>query len=47
VGTVTAAIWAGEPFGWREFIAVVLITLAGLTELFAEFSRRIYLKIVA
>jgi len=47
VGTVTAAIWAGEPFGWREFIAVVLITLAGLTELFAKFSRRIYSKIVA
>ena len=45
VGTVTAAIWAGEPFGWREFIAVVLITLAGLTELFADISRRIWSRI--
>jgi len=42
VGTVTAAIWAGEPFGWREFIGVVLIVLAGLTELFADISRRIW-----
>ena len=40
VGTVTAAIWAGEPFGWREFIGVVLITSAGLTELIARFIRR-------
>jgi drug/metabolite transporter (DMT)-like permease len=47
VGTVTAAIWAGEPFGWREFTAVVLITIAGLTELFTEIGRRIYSKIVA
>jgi len=47
VGTITAAIWAGEPFGWRELTGVVLITLAGLTELFAEFYRRIYAKIVA
>ena len=47
VGTVTAAIWAGEPFGWREFIGVVLIVLAGLTELFADISRRIWSKIFA
>jgi len=47
VGTVTAAIWAGEPFGWREFIGVVLIVLAGLTELFTEISRRIWSKIFA
>jgi drug/metabolite transporter (DMT)-like permease len=47
VGTVTAAIWAGEPFGWREFTAVVLITIAGLSELLAGFGRRIYARIVA
>ena len=41
VGTATAAIWAGEPFGWREFIGVVLITTAGLTELIARFFRRL------
>ncbi len=32
VGTVTAAIWANEPFGARELIGVILITLAGLSE---------------
>ena len=46
VGTITAAIWAGEPFGWREFIGVVLIVLAGLTELFADISRRIWSRIL-
>jgi drug/metabolite transporter (DMT)-like permease len=32
VGAVTAAIWAGEPFGAREIAGVVLITVAGATE---------------
>jgi drug/metabolite transporter (DMT)-like permease len=32
VGAVTAAIWAGEPFGTREIAGVVLITVAGATE---------------
>jgi drug/metabolite transporter (DMT)-like permease len=32
VGAVTAAIWAGEPFGIREIAGVVLITAAGATE---------------
>lgn len=32
VGTATAAIWAGEPFGPREIIGIVLITFAGLAE---------------
>ena len=32
VGTVTAAIWANEPFGARELIGVTLISLAGLSE---------------
>ena len=41
VGTVTAAIWAGEPFGWREFVGVVLITTAGLTDLITRFFRRL------
>lgn len=31
-GTITAAIWAEEPFGWRELIGVLLITAAGLWE---------------
>ena len=32
VGTATAAIWAGEPFGAREIVVVALITAAGLAE---------------
>lgn len=32
VGAVTAAIWAGEPFGVREIAGVALITVAGVTE---------------
>lgn len=32
VGVVTAAIWANEPFGTRELVGVLLITLAGLCE---------------
>lgn len=32
VGTATAAVWAGEPFGPREIIGIVLITSAGLAE---------------
>jgi drug/metabolite transporter (DMT)-like permease len=32
VGAVTAAIWAGEPFGLPEIAGVVLITAAGATE---------------
>ena len=35
VGTVTAAIWADEPFGLREITGVVLVTLAGFTEILA------------
>ncbi len=29
---ITAAIWAGEPFGWRELAGVLLISAAGLSE---------------
>ena len=32
VGAVTAAIWAGEPFGLREALGVVVITTAGALE---------------
>jgi drug/metabolite transporter (DMT)-like permease len=32
VGAITAALWAGEPFGWREAIGIVLITGAGILE---------------
>ncbi len=32
VGTVTAALWAGEPFGAREVIGILLISGAGLAE---------------
>jgi len=34
VATITAALWANEPFGLREVTGVVLISLAGLTEFF-------------
>lgn len=32
VGAITAAIWAGEPFGLREALGVVVITAAGALE---------------
>ncbi len=32
VGAITVAIWAGEPFGLRELLGVILITAAGLLE---------------
>jgi drug/metabolite transporter (DMT)-like permease len=32
VGAVTAALWAGEPFGAREIIGILLISGAGLAE---------------
>lgn len=35
VGTVTAALWAGEPFGLREILGVALVTSAGAVELAA------------
>ena len=31
-GTVSAALWAGEPFGWREAAGIGLIALAGSLE---------------
>ena len=32
VGTITAAIWAGEPFGTRQLVGVGLIAIAGMLE---------------
>ncbi len=32
VGTVSAALWAGEPIGPRELIGISLVTLAGILE---------------
>ncbi len=41
VGTVTAALWAGEPFGAREIVGILLISGAGLVEtLQASFAWR-------
>jgi drug/metabolite transporter (DMT)-like permease len=39
VGAITAAIWAGEPFGIREVIGIVLITGAGVAEGIWELMR--------
>lgn len=33
-GTISAAIWADEPFGWREVVGSSLILSAGLLEVF-------------
>ena len=40
VGVVTAALFAGEPFGVREITGVVLITLAGVAEPLQLLARR-------
>jgi drug/metabolite transporter (DMT)-like permease len=32
VGAITAALWSGDPCGWREVIGIVLITAAGVIE---------------
>jgi len=45
VGAITAAIWAGEPFGWREGIGVVLISLAGVVEILYAPVRRLFGKV--
>jgi drug/metabolite transporter (DMT)-like permease len=34
-GSISAALWADEPFGWRELTGCVLIVGAGLTEVLA------------
>ena len=40
VGTVTVAIWAGEPFGVREITGVLLISTAALLESVWDLFRR-------
>jgi drug/metabolite transporter (DMT)-like permease len=32
VGAVTAALWSGDPFGWRDLTGIILITAAGALE---------------
>ncbi len=32
LGVVSAALWAGEPFGWHETVGGVMILAAGLSE---------------
>ena len=39
VGAVTAAIWSGDPFGWREIIGIVLISGAGVFESIVDLVR--------
>jgi len=39
VGTLTAALWAGEPFGLREIVGIVLITSAGVLESVPDLQR--------
>jgi len=41
VASVTAALWADEPFGLRELIGVVFISMAGLTEFLWPWIQRI------
>ena len=32
VGLASAALWAGEPFGWREALGGTMVVIAGLLE---------------
>ncbi len=32
VGTITAAVWAGEPFGFIQILGILLVSSAGLLE---------------
>lgn len=40
VGTLTAVVWAGEPFGVREIAGIALITAAGLAESVHDMSAK-------
>ena len=41
VGTATAALFAGEPFGLKEIVGVILISLAGISEpIYQRFSQK-------
>jgi drug/metabolite transporter (DMT)-like permease len=44
VGTTTAALFAGEPFGAKEIVGVILITLAGLAETLFLLHRKLRLR---
>lgn len=39
VGCITAALWSGDPFGWREVIGILLISAAGMMESLWELWR--------
>jgi drug/metabolite transporter (DMT)-like permease len=39
IGAITAALWSGDPFGWREAIGVILISAAGVMESLWELRR--------
>jgi drug/metabolite transporter (DMT)-like permease len=40
VGAITAALWSGDPFGWREAVGIVLISVAGVMESLWDIWRR-------
>jgi drug/metabolite transporter (DMT)-like permease len=40
VGCITAALWSGDPFGWREAIGVILISAGGVMESLWELWRK-------
>ncbi len=40
VGAITAALWSGDPFGWREVFGIILISSAGMLESLWELWRR-------
>lgn len=47
VGAITAAIWADEPFGTREVVGVILISLAGVVEiLYLPVQRWVFGRVV-
>ena len=39
LGMVSAALWAGEPFGWREVLGGAMILVAGASEALASMRR--------
>jgi len=39
VGSITAALWSGDPFGPREIVGIVLISLAGILESAIDLTR--------
>lgn len=40
VGVITAAIWSGEPFGWRETVGSMMIAGAGFVEVLGNRAPR-------